>query len=409
MTKIKDSKISNELLDELLKDYKNPEDLLGKDGILSELKKKLLERVLHAEMDDHLGYKKHERKGYNRGNSRNGNTKKQVLSGNSKLDLEIPRDRNGDFEPQIIEKGQKRFDGFDEKILAMYARGMSTRDIQSTLLDLYEVEVSAGLISDVTDAVITQMEAWQSRPLEQLYPIVYFDAIVVKIRKDSRVIKQAIHLALGITLEGHKELLGLWVSENEGAKFWLSVMTELKNRGLEDIFIACVDGLTGFPEAIEAVYPKTEVQLCIVHMIGNSTKYVSWKDRKNLCADLKLIYGAATVQEAEVALDTFAKKWDDIYPTVSQLWRNHWEHLIPFFDYTPEVRKVIYTTNAIESLNRSFRKILKTKGAFPNEQSVKKIFYLALEQISKKWTMPIQNWKAALNQFAIRFEGRFSI
>jgi len=409
MTTTQKLKISNELLDELLNDYKEPSDLLGRNGIFANLQKRLLERVLNAEMDMHLGYGKHDVKGYNSGNSRNGTSKKQVLSSNRKMELEVPRDRNSEFEPKILPKGQKRFDGFDQQVTALYARGMSTRDIRSMLEQQYGVEVSASLISQVTESVMEDVLAWQNRPLETIYPIVYLDAIRVKTREDSRVLNKSIYLALGVNMEGKKELLGLWISENEGAKFWLGILTELNNRGVKDIFVTCVDGLNGFPEAIEAVYPQTEVQLCIVHMIRNSCKYVSWKDRKGLCADLKLIYTAATSKEAESALEVFSKKWDRQYPTVSQLWRNHWTHLTPFLDYTPEVRKVIYTTNAIESLNRSFRKVIKTKGVFPNDEAVKKIFYLALDSISKKWTMPIQNWSIALNQFAIRFEGRFSI
>ena len=289
----------------------------------------------------------------------------------------------------------------------MYARGMSVRDIQDCLLDMYQIDVSEGLISQATDSVLEEVKDWQNRPLDKTYPIVFLDCIVIKSREDKRVSNRSIYLALGVNMDGKKELLGMWISKNEGAKFWLGVITELRNRGVEDIFIACVDGLKGFPEAIEAVFPHAQVQLCIVHMIRNSVKYVSWKDRKKLCADLKAIYTARNVEEAESELEEFAEKWDDKFPTISKLWRNHWSNIIPFFDYPDDIRKAIYTTNAIESVNRSLRKVIKTKGVFPNDVAILKILYLALENISKKWTMPIRNWKSALNQFAIKFEGRF--
>lgn len=368
--------------------------------------KRLIETVLEGELDEHLGYLKHQPIEPNSGNSRNGHGSKTIIVDQDQFDISPPRDRNGSFEPQLIPKRQTRFKGFDEKILAMYARGMSMRDMQTMLEELYQVEVSEALISSVTDAVLDDVRAWQSRPLDPLYPIVYFDCIVVKSRQDGRVSNKAVYLALGITMDGHKELLGLWISQNEGAKFWLSVMTELKNRGVEDILIAAVDGLVGFPDAIAAVFPNTEVQLCIVHMVRNSTKFVSWKDRKELCGDLKTIYRSATADEAELNLQAFADKWDGKYPSVSKLWQRHWEHIIPFFDYPPDIRKVIYTTNTIESLNRSLRKVLKTKGAFPNDESIIKLIYLAMQNIAKKWTMPLRNWGAVINQFSIKFEGR---
>ncbi|MBZ0105432.1 MAG: IS256 family transposase [Sulfuricella denitrificans] len=403
------TEIRNELLDELLKDYKNPEDLIGKDGLLKQLTKRLLERAMNAEMDHHLGYQKHESSPAKRTNSRNGHGKKTVLTQDDAIEIQTPRDRNSAFEPKILPKRQKRFDGFDDKIIALYARGMSVRDIQSNLEEIYGVEVSEGLISEVTDAVLDDVKAWQSRPLDAVYPIVFLDGIVVKSRQDGRVRNKTVYLALGVNLDGEKELLGLWIANTEGAKFWLSVITELKNRGVQDVLIACVDGLKGLPEAIESVYPDADVQLCIVHMIRNSARYVNWKDRKALCADLKTIYGAATREEAELALQTFAERWDEKYPTVSRMWREHWDRLTTFFDYCPEIRKVMYTTNAIESLNRSLRKVLKTKGAFPNDEAIMKLMYLALQTIAKKWTMPIQHWKPALNQLAIRFEGRLPL
>jgi putative transposase len=291
----------------------------------------------------------------------------------------------------------------------MYARGMSVRDIQGCLLEMYQVDVSEGLISQATDAVMEEVKAWQSRPLDEIYPIVFLDCIVVKCRQDGKVANVSVYLALGVNMDGHKELLGIWISRSEGAKFWLGVITELQNRGVKDIFIACVDGLKGFPDAIESVFPQTQVQLCIVHMVRNSVRYVNWKDRKQLCADLKTIYTSATDQQAQTALEAFSQKWDEKYPTISQMWRRHWENIIPFFDYPSDIRKAIYTTNAIESLNRSLRKVIKTKGAFPTEASVMKIFYLVLANISKKWTMPIRCWNLAMNQFAIKFGDRMPL
>jgi putative transposase len=291
----------------------------------------------------------------------------------------------------------------------MYARGMSVRDIQACLLDMYKVDVSEGLISQATEGIMEEVKAWQNRPLDNVYPIVFLDCIVVKSREDGKVTNRSVYLALGVNMEGQKELLGIWIAQSEGAKFWLGVITELKNRGVKDILIACVDGLKGFPEAIESVFPQTEIQLCIVHMIRNSVKYVNWKDRKELCKDLKKIYSSSTEQQAETQLDAFAEKWDSKYPTISKMWRQHWERVIPFFDYPADIRKVIYTTNAIESLNRSLRKVIKTKGAFPNDASILKIFYMALANISKKWTMPIRTWNAAISQFAIKFAGRIEL
>ena len=403
------TEIRNEILDELLKDYTTPEDLIGENGLLKQLTKRLLERAMDAEMEDHLGYKKHAPASTKRSNSRNGHGQKTIVTNHDQIAIETPRDRNSTFAPQIIAKRQKRFEGFDEKILAMYARGMSVRDIQGVLEEMYGVDVSEGLISEVTDAVLADVKAWQSRPLDAIYPLVFFDGIVVKSREAGRVRNKTVYLALGINLAGEKELLGLWIAPSEGAKFWLSVITEIKNRGVKDLLIACVDGLKGFPEAIESVYPEADVQLCIVHMIRNSARYVSWKDRKALCADLKMIYGASTREEAELGLQALADRWDDKYPTISRLWREHWDRLTTFFAYPPEIRKVMYTTNAIESLNRSLRKILKTKGALPNDESIIKLMYLALRNIAKKWTRPIHHWKSALNQLAIRFEKRLPL
>jgi len=401
--------IREELLDELVKNYQRPEDILGENGLLKQLTKGILERCLQGEMTHHLGYAKHELKGKNTGNSRNGSYKKTVTGDQGEIPVNIPRDRDGSFEPVILPKGQTRFKGFDDKIISLYARGMTTRDIQSHLEEIYGVEVSPALISTVTETVEEEVKAWQNRPLDAVYPIVYMDAIRVKVRHSGQIQNKAIYLALGITMEGTKEVLGMWAAETEGAKFWMQIVTELKNRGLKDIFIACVDGLKGFPEAIEAVYPETQVQLCMVHLVRHSLKYVSWKRRKEVAADLKAIYSAVTAQQASDNLEEFSRKWDKEYPTISVSWRNNWERVIPLFGYPPEIRKVIYTTNAIESLNMSLRKVTKNRGSFPNDESAFKLLYLALRNIAKKWTLPIRDWKSAMNQFAILFEGRMPL
>ena len=398
--------VSNELLDSLLADYKKPEDLIGENGLLKQLTKKLVERALEAEMAEHLGHARNEPVANPTGNTRNGKSKKTLKGEFGELPIEIPRDRHGSFEPQLISKHQTRWTGFDDKILSLYARGMTVREIQGHLEEMYGTEVSPSLISSVTDAVIDDAKAWQSRALDALYPIVYLDCIHVKARDNGAVRVKAVYLALGINLAGEKELLGIWIAQTEGAKFWLQVVTELKNRGVADIFIACVDGLKGFPEAIEAVYPKTAVQLCIVHLVRYSLNYVSWKLRKAVAADLRTIYSAATVEEAEANLAEFEEKWGKDYPSIVQSWRRNWERIIPFFDYPPEIRKVIYTTNAIESVNMSLRKITKNRGSFPSDESLLKLFYLALQNISQKWTMPIRDWKAALNRFTIQFDDR---
>lgn len=394
------------LLDELLKDCKTAEDVLGKNGVIKQMTKALLERMLAEELTHHLGYEKSDPAGHHSGNARNGTTPKTIKTEQGKIPLAIPRDRNGEFEPVVIPKGKTRLSGLDEKIISMYARGMTTRDIQGHLEDLYGIDVSPGLISNITDGVVEEVKAWQSRPVDAVYPIVYLDAIRVKIRDNGSIYNKAVHLCLGVNMEGEKELLGLWIAQNEGAKFWLSVLTELKNRGLQDIFIACVDGLTGFPEAIETVFPDTQVQLCIVHMVRNSLSFVAWKDKKDVVADLKPIYQAVTAQEAETQLEAFAQKWDDKYPSISKSWRDNWVNIIPFFAYPKEIRKVIYTTNAIESMNRSIRKVTKNRGAFPSDEAATKLIFLAMQNIAKKWSKPIRDWKAALNRFVIMFEDR---
>jgi putative transposase len=399
----------DELLDELMKNYKKPEDLIGESGLLKQLTKALIERAMKTEMTAHLGYEKHEPAGKKSGNSRNGKSKKTIKGEFGNMEIAVPRDRNSTFEPVIIPKGETRFTGFDDKIISMYARGMTTRDIQAHLQEMYGVEVSPTLVSQVTDAITEEITLWQNRPLEEVYPIIYLDAVRVKVRHNSTVINKAVYLAIGITWDGAKEVLGMWIAETEGAKFWLQVVTELKSRGVNDIFIACVDGLKGFPEAIEAVFPKAQVQLCIVHMVRNSLRFVSWKQRKEVAADLKIIYQAATVDQAEANLTAFAKKWDASHPTIAKSWRNNWERIIPMFSYPPEIRKAIYTTNAIESLNMSLRKVTKNRGSFPNDEAMTKLLYLAMKNISKKWTLPIRDWKSAMNQFTILFEGRMPV
>jgi putative transposase len=398
--------IDNKLIDNLLKDYKTPEEILGDNGLLKQLTKAVLERAMQAELTDHLGYEKHDSSGDNSGNSRNGKSRKTLKGEFGNLPLEVPRDRDSSFDPKIVPKGQTRFSGFDDKILSLYARGMTTREIQSHLEEIYQVEVSPSLISSVTDAVIEEVKVWQNRPLDALYPILYLDALQVKVRDGAHIRNKAIYLTIGINLAGTKEVLGLWVAQTEGAKFWLQIITELKNRGVEDIFIACVDGLKGFPEAIETVFPEAQVQLCIVHLVRHSLNYVGWKQRKEVTSDLQLIYRAATREEAEMKLSEFAEKWDTQFPTISKSWRNNWERITPFFAYPADIRRVIYTTNAIESVNMSLRKIIKNRGSFPTDEAALKLLYLALQNIARKWTMPIKEWKAALNRFAILFEDR---
>ena len=406
MTVAPKREVPKELIDGLLADYKKPEDLIGENGLLKQLTKMLVERALDAEMAEHLGHGKNEPVTNMNGNARNGKSKKTLKGEFGELPIEIPRDRQGSFEPQLIPKHQTRWSGFDDKILSLYARGMTVREIQSHLEEMYGTEVSPTLISSVTDAVMDEVKAWQSRPLDSIYPIVYLDCIHAKVRDSGVVRAKAVYLAIGIDMTGNKEVLGLWIAQTEGAKFWLQVVTELKNRGLQDIFIACVDGLKGFPEAIETIYPKTKVQLCIVHMVRHSLNYVSWKMRKEVAADLRAIYASGTVDQASAALDAFEERWGKDYPSIAQSWRRNWSSIIPFFDYPPEIRRVIYTTNATESVNMSLRKITKNRGSFPSDESLIKLFYLALRNISQKWSMPIRDWKAALNRFSIEFEDR---
>lgn len=401
-----DTAIPPALLDQLLEHYQQPEDILGEHGLLKQLTKAVLERALQAEMTAHLGHEPGEPATNEAGNVRNGSGTKTIQGEFGALELEVPRDRDGSFEPLIVPKHKRRITGLDEKIVALYARGSSTRDIQAQLQELYGIEVSPALISSVTEAVLDEVKAWQARPLEALYPIVYLDCLHLKIRDNGAVRTKAVYLAGGVNLDGQKEVLGMWLSENEGAKFWLSVLTELKNRGVQDVFIVCVDGLKGFPEAIEATFPKAQVQLCIVHLVRYSLNFVNWKERKAVATDLKTIYRAPSVEAAEAALATFAELWDSRYPSVSQTWRRNWARVVPFFAYPPEIRRVVYTTNAIESLNFSLRKLVKTKGAFPSDEAALKLLYLGLRGIAKRWTMPVTDWRAALNWFAVLYEDR---
>ena len=401
----KNHNVPDALLDSLLANYQKPEDLIGENGLLKQLTKLLVEKALEAEMAAHLGHSKHESVRNPAGNTRNGKSRKTLKGEFGELPIEVPRDRQGTFEPQLIPKHQTRWAGFDDKVISLYARGMTVREIQAHLEEMYGAEVSPSLISSITDAVSEEVKAWQALPLDAVYPIIYLDCIHVKVREGAVRVK-AVYLAIGVTLAGEKEVLGMWLAQTEGAKFWLQVVTELRNRGVQDIFIACVDGLKGFPEAIEAVFPKAAVQLCIVHMVRHSLNYVSWKRRPEVAADLKRIYQSSTLDEAEQRLGEFEAKWDDEYLPIGQSWRRNWARLTPFFDYPPEIRKVIYTTNAIESVNMSLRKLTKNRGSFPSDEALLKLFYLALRNISQKWTMPIRDWKAALTRFTIQFEER---
>jgi putative transposase len=400
--------IPQALLDHVIANYKKPADLIGENGMLKQLTKAVIEAALKAEMNQHLGHARYGDVANTSGNVRNGQSAKTITGDFGEIEIAVPRDREASFTPQLIAKHQRRVPGFDERILSLYARGMSTREIAAHLQEMFDAEVSPALISAITDTVADEVRAWQSRALDRLYPILYLDCLMVKTREAGTAANRAIYLAIGVNTDGIKEVLGLWTAPTEGAKFWLSVVTELKNRGVNDILIACVDGLKGFPEAIAAVYPQAEVQLCLVHLVRNSLTYVSWKQRKAVAADLRAIYTAATADEAAAALDAFAQKWDSVYPQIAKSWRNHWAHVIPFFAYAPEIRKVIYTTNAIESVNYSLRRLTKTRGSFPTDEAAIKLLYLGLRNISQRWTMPIQNWKQAMSQLMIRFEAQFN-
>ena len=394
----------NAAIDMLIESDADLSNVLGKEGLIKQLSKRILERALEAEMQNHLGYERYNRSDID--NARNGSYQKNLITNNGQIELTVPRDRKGQFEPVIVKKKQSRIDGLDEKIISLYAKGMSISDIKIQLEELYGAEVSESLISRVTDDVIDEVKAWQTRALEAVYPIVFFDCLVVKVRQDKRIINKSVYIALGIDLSGHKDILGLWISDNEGAKFWLNNLTEMKNRGLLDILIACTDNLTGMSDAISAVYPKCEHQLCIVHQIRNSLKFVSYKDRKKLAADLKPIYQAITEEEAQEALERFEAKWGKNYPQIAKSWYNNWDNLMIFLQYPEAIRRIIYTTNAIESLNNQLRKVTRNKRVFPSDESVFKTLYLTIDYIVRKWTMPIQNWNEAMAHFLIKFEDR---
>lgn len=398
MTKVKEAIFSPEIIDAILKDYKGPEDFWG---LIKDLKTAVINRALEGEMEHHLGYSKHSKAPET--NRRNGHFEKRIETESGEVKIDVPRDRESEFEPQLVKKGQRRLQGLDQRILSMYARGMSTRDIQEHIEEIYGTEVSPQLISSVTNEVSDEVKVWQNRPLDKVYPLLYIDALFVKIRENHQILNKAVYIATGVNIEGRKEVLGLWISKTEGAKFWLSVITELKNRGVETIYITCTDGLTGFEDAIHTVFPKTTVQLCIVHMIRNSLKYVSYKDRKEVADDLKPIYKAPTAKAAEEALFDFGEKWNVKYPSISSMWYRHWNGIIPFLAYPDYIRKAIYTTNAIESINSQIRKIIRSKGCFPDDESAIKLIFLTLQNAQKKWTMPIKDWPLALNQFAIMY------
>ena len=399
--------ITNDILDELIGNAKTQEDLFGKDGVLKTLSKQLVERMLQGEITHHLGYEKHAREGHHTGNSRNGKTKKTVKTGNGELEIEVPRDRKSEFEPLLIEKRQSRFKQLDDQVLSLYSRGMTVRDIQEHVSELYGTDISPDLISTITDSVLTEVTEWRNRPLDKLYPIVFIDGFVVKARLDNVVCNRTVYIIYGITLEGKKEVLGLYLGEAEGAKFWLYVLTELKNRGLEDILILCADGLKGLPEAVETTFPKAIFQTCIVHMTRYSLNYVPYIDKKAVASDLKKIYQSSTIELALESLDEFDLTWGDKYPAIIKSWRNNWEKITPFLQFPKEIRRVIYTTNIVESLNNTLRKSVRNRGHFSTEDSIMKVLYLAIRGVSKKWNMPIREWKMALNHFAIMFSDRF--
>jgi transposase-like protein len=402
--------ITPEILKELMSGYQKPEDLLGQDGLLKQLTKALVETAMEAELTGHLGYEKGDRSGKKASNHRNGSSKKTLIGEDGPVEIEVPRDREGTFEPQIIPKGQRRFDGFDQKIIAMYARGMTVREIQAFLEEQYGTKVSPDLISEVTDAVLEEIKGWQLRPLEKMYPIVFMDALRVKIRDEGTVLNKAVYMALGVCRDGSRDVLGLWIEQTEGAKFWRGVVTELQNRGVEAILLAVVDGLKGFPEAIQAVFPQTEIQGCIVHLLRNSMEYCHHKDKHLVATELKTIYKATNAETALQALEAFEMSpFGKKYPPIGRLWRRSWEQVIPFLSYPPAIRKVIYTTNAIESLNARLRKILKTRGHFPNDQAATKLIYLVLRNQANNWKMIVQGWKAALNHFAIMYPQYFDL
>jgi putative transposase len=398
-------RFSDEVIDELLAGARTEEEVVGPGGVLAQLTKRLVERALAGELSEHLGYEPHQEPPGGTGNTRNGSTPKTLATEHGPVEIKTPRDRKGSFEPQIVRKGQRRFEGFDDKILALYARGLSTRDIEAHLAEIYGVEVGRDLISRVTDAVIEDVREWQQRPLDDVYPVVFLDALVLKIREGGTVQRRACYLALGVTVEGERDVLGMWFQETEGAKFWMQVLSELKQRGVNDILLCCVDGLKGFPEAIEAIFPATTVQTCIVHLIRHSLRYVPRREREQVARDLRPIYTAVDADAAQAALETFDDKWGSRFPVITQAWLNAWEYVTPFLAFPPELRRVVYTTNAIEALNRQLRKAIKTKGHFPNEEAARKLIYLAIVNAAPAWTRT-RNWTTALLAFKIHFGDR---
>jgi putative transposase len=400
--------ISDEMIDKMLGGAKTQDDLFGKDGIVKQISKRFMERLLQEEMSAHLGYDKHSAEGHNSGNSRNGKSSKTIKTGNGDIEVAVPRDRNSEFEPILVGKRQKRLQLLNDQVLSLYSRGMTVRDIQSYVEELYGTEISRDLIARITDGILEDVTEWRNRPLNKTYPIVYIDGFIAKCRLDKAVINRTVYIIYGINLEGQKDVLGLYLGETEGAKYWLQVLTELKNRGLENIFILCADGLKGLPESVMAAFPKTIFQTCIVHQVRNSLNYVPYKEKKAVAADLKKIYNSSTLELAEQALDDFELTWGDKYTAIVNSWRNNWDKIIPFLDFPGEIRKVIYTTNIVESLNNTLRKAVRNRGHFPTEESLMKVLYLAIRGVSKKWTMPIRDWKLALNRFAIMYPEHFS-
>ena len=398
---VKAGKLPEAMLEQFLQNNM-PEDMRSLEDLFQKLKKQIIEKILASELDHELGYSRHSKEVKSESNRRNGSYNKTIIDGDGRqITIDVPRDREGEFSPIIVPKGVRRFTDFDDKVISLYARGMTMSEIQGHLEEIYQTEVSKELISTVTDGVLEEVIRWQNRPLESIYPILYLDCINVKARDGNTVINKAVYLAVAVNLEGKKELLGIWVGKNEGSKFWMQVVTELRNRGVERIYVACVDGLKGFPEAINSLFPETIVQLCIVHMVRNSVKYVSYKDLKQVTADLKKIYTAGNEEMALFELRQFAVKWDGKYPVISDIWQRNWNCITPFFAFPADIRRAIYTTNAIESINRQIKKIIKNKGVFPDDKSIQKIVYLAIRNAAKKWTMPIKNWPLALNQFEI--------
>jgi len=398
--------ITKEVLDELLKEYKGPDDFYGPDGIMKQLSKALIERMMQAELTEQIGYEKSESGEKATTNRRNGKSPKTLRTDQGPMTIEVPRDRDGEYEPQVIAKHQREWRGFDDKILSMYGLGLSTKAIQDNIKDIYNVDISPELVSRVTDEVKGLVDEWRNRPLESFYPIIFLDALRTNIRDEGHVSKKAVYIALAIRLDGQKELLGMWIEQNEGSKFWMGILNELKNRGVQDILIAAVDGLSGFPDAINSVFPKTEVQLCIVHMIRNSVKFVPYKDRKAVTTDLKEIYLAPSADAAATALEQFAEKWDRKYPAISKSWRSRWTEVIPYMKFSPEIRKAIYTTNSVESVNYTLQRNLKTRQSFPNDEAAMKLIFMILRRISKRWTMPIRNWGEAIHQFSVIYGDR---